>query len=295
MTTQKTKKFRLSPTMVIIWITVALISAVATWLVLMGDDAKIYRVSPSSPIPQPMDEASQQLSEQKIDNPLFAQSKLSVDSTPNTSKIGIIVTNLGLQHDLTQHALANLPPYTTVSFSPYTHNKNELFKKALSNQHEVMIDIPMTLTGDDVCDGGPCAVEASLSAAENYRKIKRILTGAHGCIGLNCFDMHANAEKIVQDLIPHFKSDPLLLVAHMKERTTDLPSSIITPLAFQEDATEEVLMQQLAQAEQNLTTDKPQILIGRASPTLIETLQKWGDTLPAKNIQLMPLSYHSNS
>lgn len=289
----KMGKLKLNPAAVLIWVFVAIASAVITWLVLMTDDAELYRAEPSSTIPHP-DQIRKEPTQHPIQSSLYRQNKLSIELNPDMPKLGIIVTNLGLQNDLTQHALANLPAYITMSFSPYTYNKNELFQQAFEHQHEVMIDIPMTLTGDEVCDGGPCAIEASLTADENYRKIKRILNGAQGCVGLNCFYKDESAEKLVKDLIPRFKSDPFFLVAHMKD-TQDMPASLITPVAFQEDASEEVLIEQLARAEESLSKDKPHMLIGRATPTLVEALQKWGQTLPHKNIQLIPLSAYTRN
>lgn len=289
MSEKNIKSYRLNPLMILMWVIVAIISAVVTWLVMMTEDAQIYSTQPSSFIPEPSQNGGS--TEINTQTPPLSQGKLTINLDPEAKKMGVIVTHLGLQADLTEHALANLPAYTTVSFSPYTHDKKALFQKALAHAHEVIIDIPMTLKNGETCDGGPCAVEASLSSDENYRKMRRILTRTPGCIGLNCFSEDESAEQLIKAILPHFKSDPFLLVAHVKS-SDHLPATLINPIAFQENASEEMLLQQLSVAENTLTTDKSQILIGKATPRLIETLQKWGQTLQEKHIQLIPLSTH---
>jgi hypothetical protein len=99
-------------------------------------------------------------------------------------KVGAVVTDLGLNKDATEAAIARLPPDVTLAFSPYAGGLDKWFKKARDAGHEVMLQLPSEPMSFPAQDPGPLALLTTLSAEENGQRLETVLSRAAGYVGV---------------------------------------------------------------------------------------------------------------
>ncbi len=98
----------------------------------------------------------------------------------NAPAIALVVGGLGLKSATTQAAIDDLPPEVTLSFVPYTQDLQGWINKARAAGHEVMVELPMEPFDYPKNDPGPQTLLASVSSAENTRRLEWLLSRAWG-------------------------------------------------------------------------------------------------------------------
>ncbi len=99
-------------------------------------------------------------------------------------RIGVLVTGLGLNRGVTAAAVADLPPETTLSFSPYAPDLAAWIDAAHAYGHEVLIDLPLEPRNYPQDDPGPLGLLTALNKDENLRRLASLLKDADGIAGL---------------------------------------------------------------------------------------------------------------
>lgn len=98
----------------------------------------------------------------------------------NRPAIALIVGGLGLKKSTTEAAINDLPPEVTLSFVPYTRDLQSWISQARAAGHEVMLELPMEPFDYPQNDPGPQTLLATVSAAENTRRLQWLLSRAWG-------------------------------------------------------------------------------------------------------------------
>lgn len=129
-------------------------------------------------------------SENKTDNLIKQTEKILGDEIQNTNytntdqdvkvgkkysgkpKIGILVTNLGLNRRATELALT-LPVQCGLGFLPYTNSLKPLLHKAQAKGHEVYLYLPLQTKSND--NPGKHALMTNLASEENALRLNMIL------------------------------------------------------------------------------------------------------------------------
>ncbi|RMF75787.1 MAG: divergent polysaccharide deacetylase family protein [Alphaproteobacteria bacterium] len=103
---------------------------------------------------------------------------------PQTPRIAIIITQLGLSARRTKEAIAELPPDVSLAFSPYGRNLEDWGRQARQAGHEVLLMLPMEPLGYPDDDPGPLGLMTSLTPAENIDRLHRVLAKMTAYVGI---------------------------------------------------------------------------------------------------------------
>lgn len=99
-------------------------------------------------------------------------------------RIAIIVGGLGLNPELTERAIDELPPEVTLAFAPYAKDLAQWTGRARAAGHEIMIELPMEGYGGGADALGPAALLTERTAGENLQRLDWLLARAGGYFGV---------------------------------------------------------------------------------------------------------------
>ncbi|MDF3075454.1 MAG: hypothetical protein K0S54_3121 [Alphaproteobacteria bacterium] len=99
-------------------------------------------------------------------------------------RLGVVLTGLGLNPQVTEDAIVRLPPEITLAFVPYAENLPRWIQLAREFGHEVLISLPMEAEGPADTSLGARVLSAQASAAENLDRLRWILGRSPGYVGI---------------------------------------------------------------------------------------------------------------
>ena len=151
------------------------------------------RLASLSGVPSPIPDADPAL---LVKTPLGARPKIGADgrraarvyarpyaAPPGRAKVALIVGGLGLNPDLTERAILELPPEVTLAFAPYAKNLDMWTKRAREAGHEIMVELPMETHQGDPAALGPAALLSSRTPQENQQRLDWLLSRFGGYFG----------------------------------------------------------------------------------------------------------------
>lgn len=97
--------------------------------------------------------------------------------------VGLIVGGLGLNRELTERAINELPAEITLAFAPYAKDLEIWTQRARAAGHEIMIELPMEDGAGDPAALGAAALLTSRSAEENATRLDWLLSRFDGYFG----------------------------------------------------------------------------------------------------------------
>jgi polysaccharide deacetylase 2 family uncharacterized protein YibQ len=98
---------------------------------------------------------------------VYARSVPAGITLSEAPKIAIVLGGMGLNAQLTQKAIAELPGDVTFAFAPYGEDTQPLVNKARKNGHEIVLQIPMEPMGYPASNPGPKTLLASADKNAN--------------------------------------------------------------------------------------------------------------------------------
>lgn len=117
------------------------------------------------------------------------------------AKVALIVTELGLDRQLTLNVL-EMPTNITLGFTPYSANVEEWINYAVSKGFETLINIPMH-PNNLASKPGAHALLNNLSVEENLGKLDHILSKAGRVVGIYS-NPHESFTKFASNMVPVF-------------------------------------------------------------------------------------------
>lgn len=99
-------------------------------------------------------------------------------------KIALIIGGMGLNADLTDRAIKELPPEVTFAFAPYGEDLQRTINRARSAGHEVMLHLPMEPFGYPGSNPGPHTLLVSAKTDENMMSLTWLLSRFSGYTGV---------------------------------------------------------------------------------------------------------------
>ncbi|MAL78935.1 MAG: hypothetical protein CMN55_07445 [Sneathiella sp.] len=103
---------------------------------------------------------------------------------PDTPRIAIIISELGMSNARARQAIERLPAAITFSFNPYGHNLQQIADEARAAGHEILLQVPMEPMGYPRLDPGIHGLRTDLSTDENLARLDWILDRFTGYIGI---------------------------------------------------------------------------------------------------------------
>ncbi|MBV9953849.1 MAG: divergent polysaccharide deacetylase family protein [Pseudolabrys sp.] len=102
-------------------------------------------------------------------------------------RIALIIGGLGISANATAEALAKLPAPVSLAFAPYGADVAQLATRALSEDHEVLLQTPMEPFDYPDNDPGPQTLLTTLSPEQNIDRLHWLMSRMQGYVGLAGF------------------------------------------------------------------------------------------------------------
>jgi polysaccharide deacetylase 2 family uncharacterized protein YibQ len=101
--------------------------------------------------------------------------------------VAILVDGLGLDSELTEKAIADLPGAVTLGFNPYADDVAALVEKARKIGHEVTLQLPLEPFDYPSNDPGPQTLLTGLPTSANMDRLHWVMGRATGYVGLSTY------------------------------------------------------------------------------------------------------------
>jgi hypothetical protein len=220
------------------------------------------------------------------------------------ARVAIIMVEVGLSRAATMAAITKLPPEITMVLDPYAKDLSDWVVRSRLAGHEVMIGLPMESERFPIQDAGPFAMDTSLSAEDNVKRLEALLSQVSGYTGVATMmgTRFGTSEALLTPVLEALKGRGLMLV------TTGPRGIVATPkiaakvglpraasdLVIDEDPSRLAIEAKLNQLEELVRQRQVAVAVAHPYPATVERLINWTTTLKFKKITLVPVSALAN-
>jgi polysaccharide deacetylase 2 family uncharacterized protein YibQ len=196
--------------------------------------------------------------------------------------------------------LAQLSPYITFGFVPFTPNLQDEVDKARSAGHEVLLEVPMEPFDFPDSDPGPHALLVAASPEENGKRLEWVLSRATGYVGvMNLLGgRFMGEEAAVEPVLSHVAKRGLLFfdngassssvaITSARHVKAWLATGMVTLDAVQTPAAVDT---KLAELENAARQDGFAIGVASAYPISIARLNEWAANAQARGFEIVPIT-----
>ena len=215
-------------------------------------------------------------------------------------RIAVIVSNLGLDANLTKNAIDTLPADVTLAFSPYGADIDAWMQRARRNGHEVLIGLPMEPTSYPNVDPGPYGLLMQLPAEENLNRLAWVLSRGSGYAGVITMmgSRFTTSHKALRPVLTEIRNRGLMFV---DGRTTDksvagmmasllgLPQ-VVNESYIDRDGNAVAIDSRLEELESMARQDGAAVAVGQPFADTVDRIAAWAGGLDAKGLALVPVS-----
>ncbi len=219
---------------------------------------------------------------------------------PDKRRVAILVTDLGLSQAATLSAIRKLPPAVTLSFSPYADDLDQWLLRSRRAGHEVVLGLPLESSRFPIEDPGPLALQTLLSGSENLTRLETIMASFHGYIGFEVImgSKFTTSERHVKEMLDVLNSRGLMVLDGVWNNRSLIPTlagELGMPRAFSDLRLDSVsalaaIDAKFKELDTTIITRNQAIATTTMSPAIMGRLKTWFQTLPGKNVQLVPVS-----
>ncbi|MCV6545799.1 MAG: divergent polysaccharide deacetylase family protein [Cohaesibacter sp.] len=215
-------------------------------------------------------------------------------------KIAIIVDGLGLSQTTTQEALSLLPPDISLAFAPYGNGLDRWTRRARTQGHELLLQVPMEPFDYPNNDPGPHTLLTSASGEENRENLDWLLSRFDAYIGImNYMGARFTADELSGgDLVRELSDRGLAYIdngASGRSRMNDIANSQNVPnlradYIIDARGRSQDIETRLTQLE-TLAQEKGKALgIATAFPISVRTIATWTQNLRQRGFALVPVT-----
>lgn len=259
-----------------------------------NDTGEVRILSPDDPSLNSPPGASNQTAYQVNARPVNS------DAIAGLPKIAIIIDGLGLSQTTTQEALSLLPPDVTLAFAPYGNSLQRWTRRARSQGHELLIQVPMEPFDYPNNDPGPHTLLTTNDTAKNLSNLKWVLGRFDSYVGImNYMGARFSSDELVgTDLMRQLASNGLIYVengASGRSRLNSIAQSLNVPnlradLIVDIRGRSEDIQTRLIQLE-SLAQERGYALgVATAFPVSVRTISEWTQSLRQRGFALVPVT-----
>ncbi len=206
--------------------------------------------------------------------------------------LSLVITNLGMNAELFS-LTRGLDERITLAFSPYAPSLRDNVKAARAAGFETWVNLPLQHEHYPVHDYGALTLIAQQTPEQNLASLRQVMAGADGVVGMIAMpDEQFSGSAQMAPVFAELTKRGLLLTLYN-------PS--FTPLANQAmllharphiySATMPATIQAFFHQNETLASSTPHTILTLAPmPAVMQQLNGWIATLPARGIALVPLS-----
>lgn len=215
-------------------------------------------------------------------------------------KISIILTELGINKNVTEEMIAKLPGKVSLAFSPYTQDLEFWGRMARQSGHEYFIELPLESTRYPKEETGPYGILSHLPPKENDDRLKWIMTRASGYAGL--INLHRSRVTAllatIDPILRELKMRGLLYLDPLKTERSAVPVLVkkhqlpFIRIDAQIDTipSDEYINATLKELEIKALKQGHVVATMSPYPISVIKLLEWLPTLESKGIALVPAS-----
>jgi polysaccharide deacetylase 2 family uncharacterized protein YibQ len=219
-------------------------------------------------------------------------------------KIAIVLGGMGLNAELTNRAIKDLPGEITFAFAPYGEKLQPIVNKARADGHEIMLQVPMEPMGYPASNPGPKTLLTSLDANGNLDALTWHMSRFAGYTGIMNYmgsQFLGNADA-VKPVLSELRKRGLIYLGDgsvSQDTAATVAGQLGMPIGTARvmiDANPEpaAIAKALADLEEMARRNGLVIASGAGLPATIEAVGDWAKELGDKGIMLVPVSaaYH---
>ena len=218
----------------------------------------------------------------------------------NAPQIAIVIGGLGLSQTGTQEALRKLPKQVTLAFAPYGGSLDRWMRRARSNGHELLLQLPLEPFDFPDNDPGPHTLLTSLSARHNIDRLHWLLGRLTNYIGVINYmgGRFTSSGEAMAPFLEEIGNRGLLYlddgsssrsvaqsVAHAT-RTPFLRGEVVIDAS----ATGQDIDTRLLELESIARNEGSSIGVASALPVTVKRISQWAKTLESRGVVLVPVS-----
>ena len=218
---------------------------------------------------------------------------------PRKPRVAILLAGLGLSASQTQAAI-QLPGEISLGFLPHAPGLAPKLAEARAAGHEVLLHLPMEPRNYPNDDPGPHALLTSLTPAANLERLEWSLSRGVGYVGVvnRTGARFAESDTDLRPVLLSLRDRGLMYLDASEaagRNALKLADELRVPrtgidLRIDTEAARGAIDARLAELEQIARQTGQAIGLGEPFPVTIERLGQWAATLPAKGIELAPVS-----
>jgi polysaccharide deacetylase 2 family uncharacterized protein YibQ len=215
-------------------------------------------------------------------------------------KVAIVLGGLGLNRQLTDQAIKEMPGEITLAFAPYGKKLQRQVNKAREQGHEVMLQLPMEPFGYPAVDPGPKTLLVKDGADATIKNLRWHMSRFSGYVGVvNYLGARFTSDG---DGIGHVLSDinkrGLIYLDDGSSKRSVVPSLgqvmgapvQVNDIIIDNEVTFNAITAQLAKLEQQAEANGFAIGFGSGLSLTMDALNTWTRDLRSRNIILVPVS-----
>ncbi|MEM6414353.1 MAG: divergent polysaccharide deacetylase family protein [Pseudomonadota bacterium] len=208
--------------------------------------------------------------------------------------VAMIVGGLGLNRDLTERAISELPAAVSLAFAPYAKNLEVWANRARAAGHEILIELPMEQNARSTVNLGPAALLTSRTRDENLKRLDWLLSRFEGYFGVTNYlgAQFSGDRTAINPILTRLRASGLayfddtgavLRFTDPAARNVSSITRVIAP-GTTDPAADLALLERVAKRD-GLAVGK-----AYAAPDVFDELSAWAWSLEDKQLMLAPAS-----
>ncbi|MDH3741133.1 MAG: divergent polysaccharide deacetylase family protein [Hyphomicrobiales bacterium] len=218
----------------------------------------------------------------------------------DSPKVAIVLGGMGLNRQLTDQAIKDLPGEITLAFAPYGKKLQRQVNKARQYGHEVMLQLPMEPFGYPAVDPGPKTLLIKDKADVTMKNLKWHMSRFSGYIGV----VNYLGARFTSDgdgigyVLRDINKRGLVYLDDGSSKRSVVPSLgqvmnapvLVNDMIIDSEVTYNAITAALARLEQQAASDGFAIGFGSGLSLTMDALTSWSRDLRSRNIILVPVS-----
>ena len=215
-------------------------------------------------------------------------------------KIAIVLGGMGLNRQLTNQAINELPGEITLAFAPYGKGLQRQINSARKNGHEVMLQLPMEPFGYPTVDPGPKTLLVKDAPEHTLQNLKWHMSRFSGYIGvINYMGARFTAQGDgIGYVLRDISKRGLVYLDDGSSKRSVVPALgqvvkapvRVTNMIIDSENSYNAISAALSRLEQQAVTDGIAIGYGSGLPLTVDAISSWARDLGSRNILLVPVS-----
>lgn len=229
--------------------------------------------------------------------PLRERFARAFDKGDKRPRVAVIITGLGLTHDISLRAIEETAPEVTLAFSPYAENLAPLLQRARDTGHEILLAAPMEPADMKRRDAGPAALTVNHSEGATRQRFQWMLGRVHSQVGIvgDLGDRFARDPVAMKPLFEELAAKGMLYVENRLESPEPTAVGNGVPMAsvsiwLDRDLAGDAIEREIAAAEAEAKRGGSVVVLARPYPATLARLSAWMKTLESKSLVAAPIS-----